>query len=148
MALAIIGGQPERFVPLADLFRRAARAGGHEPAPALSINSHGYVAETSQRAADQAFPPLATMMNRIARERGFSPLDRASFDASRSLRGADFVGSPSEVAEKILWQRERFRHDRFLLQIIGGGMPHRQVMRSIELFGAIVAPEVRRALAG
>jgi probable LLM family oxidoreductase len=148
MALAIIGGQPERFVPLADLFRRAARAGGHDPAPALSINSHGYVADTSKRAADEAFPPLAAMMNRIARERGFSPMDRASFDASRGLRGADFVGGPAEVAEKILWQRERFHHDRFLLQVIGGGMPHAQVMRSIELFGTAVAPEVRRALAG
>ena len=146
MALAIIGGMPERFAPLADLFRRAAIAGGHDPAPALSINSHGYVAETSQRAADEAFPPLAAMMNRIARERGFSPLDRASFDASRGRRGADFVGSPSEVAEKILWQHELFEHDRFLLQIIGGGMPHAQVMRSIELFGIVVAPQVRRAL--
>jgi alkanesulfonate monooxygenase SsuD/methylene tetrahydromethanopterin reductase-like flavin-dependent oxidoreductase (luciferase family) len=148
MALAIIGGQPERFVPLADLFRRAARAAGHDHAPALSINSHGYVGDTTQSAADEAFPPLQAMMNRIARERGFSPMDRASFEASRGLRGADFVGSPSEVAEKILWQRERFAHDRFLLQIIGGGMPHARVMRSIELFGTVVAAEVRRALAG
>jgi probable LLM family oxidoreductase len=148
MALAIIGGRPERFAPLADLFRRAARAAGHDPAPALSINSHGYVADSSQGAADEAFPPLAAMMNRIALERGFSPMDRAAFEGSRGLRGADFVGSPSEVAEKILWQHERFAHDRFLLQIIGGGMPHARVMRSIELFGTVVAPEVRRALAG
>jgi len=58
------------------------------------------------------------------------------------------VGSPAEVAEKILWQRELFGHDRFLLQIIGGGMPHAQVLRAIELFGTSVAPEVRRALPG
>ena len=147
MALAIIGGMPERFAPLADLHRRAARSVGLETPPALSINSHGYVAETSQRAADEAWPPLSAMMNRIARERGFSPMTRESYDASRALRGADFVGSPDEVAEKILFQHELFGHARFLLQIIGGGMPHAQVMRSIELFGGLVAPQVRAALA-
>jgi probable LLM family oxidoreductase len=147
MALAIIGGLPERFTPFTQLFRAAAAEAGHDPLPALSINSHGYVADTSQRAADEAYPPLAALMNRIARERGFSPMDRASFEASRALRGADFVGSPSEVAEKILWQHELFGHQRFQLQVIGGGMPHAQVMRSIELFGTQVAPEVRRGLA-
>ncbi len=146
MAIAIIGGQPERFVPFADLFRRTARAAGHVPAPDLSINSHGYVATTSQRAAAEAFPPLASMMNRVARERGFAPLDREAFEASRGPRGANFVGSPSEVAEKILWEQELFGHQRFLLQMIGGGMPHAQLMRSIELFGMEVAPVVRRAL--
>jgi probable LLM family oxidoreductase len=147
MALAIIGGLPERFTGFTRLFRAAAQEAGHAPLPPLSINSHGYVADTSQRAADEAWPPLSTLMNRIARERGFSAMTRESFDASRSLRGADFVGSPSEVAEKILWQHELFGHQRFLLQMIGGGMPHAQVMRSIELFGMQVAPEVRRALA-
>lgn len=147
MALAIIGGMPERFAPLADLYRRAVASVGLETVPPLSINSHGYVAETSQRAADEAWPPLSAMMNRIARERGFTPMTRASYEASRGLRGADFVGSPDEVAEKILFQHELFGHQRFLLQVIGGGMPHAQVMRSIELFGGVVAPQVRKALA-
>jgi probable LLM family oxidoreductase len=146
MALAIIGGLPERFVPFADLYRRTARAAGHVPAPAVSINSHGYIADTSQRAAAEAFPPLSAMMNRIARERGFAPLDREAFEASRGLRGANVVGSPAEVVEKLLWQHERFGHQRFLLQMIGGGMPHAQLMRSIELFGTEVAPVVRKAL--
>jgi len=145
MAIAIIGGMPERFAPLARLHHDAATAAGHT-APALSINSHGFIADTSQRAADEAFPPLAAMMNRIARERGFSPLDRAGFDASRQLRGANFVGSPQQVMDKILFQRTIFGHDRFLLQMIGGGMPHAMVMRSIELLGTEVAPAVRRAL--
>jgi probable LLM family oxidoreductase len=147
MALAIIGGLPERFHPLAELFRRTAHEAGHDPLPALSINSHGHIAETSQQAADEAYPPLSAMMNRIARERGFSPLDREAFEASRALRGANFVGSPAEVVDKILWQHELFGHERFLLQVIGGGMPHAQLMHAIELFGTRVAPEVRRALA-
>jgi probable LLM family oxidoreductase len=145
MALAIIGGMPERFAPFAQLFRRSADEAGHPGLP-LAIASHGYVADTSQRAADEAFPPLAVLMNRIARERGFAPLDRESFDASRTLRGANVVGSPQEVVDKILFQHEIFGHERFLLQMIGGGMPHAQVMRSIELFGMEVAPAVRKAL--
>jgi probable LLM family oxidoreductase len=145
MALAIIGGLPERFAPFAQLYRRAAAEAG-KPGLPLAIASHGYVADTSQRAADEAFPPLSVLMNRIARERGFAPLDRASFEASRTLRGANFVGSPQEVAEKILFQHEIFGHHRFLLQVIGGGMPHAQVMRLIELLGGEVAPAVRKAL--
>jgi len=90
----------------------------------------------------------AAARNRIARERGFSPLDRDSFDTSRSLRGANFVGSPQEVIDKILFQHGIFGHDRFLLQMIGGGMPHTQVMHSIELLGTVVAPAVRTALGG
>ncbi len=147
MALAIIGGLPERFAPFARIFREAAVASGHDPAPPMSINSHGYVADTSQRAADEAWPPLEAMMNRIGKERGFTPMTRDSFDASRGLRGADFVGSPAEIVDKILFQHEIFQHERFLLQVIGGGMPHAQVMRSIELFGSEVAPAVRTALA-
>jgi probable LLM family oxidoreductase len=146
MALAIIGGMPERFAPFAELFRRSARSASHDPVPPMSINSHGYVADTSQRAAEEAWPPLEAMMNRIGRERGFAPMTRESFEASRQLRGADVVGSPQEVVDKILFQHEIFRHERFLLQIIGGGMPHAQVMRSIELFGTQVAPAVRKAV--
>lgn len=147
LALAIIGGQPERFAPLVELYREAGRRAGHDPASLrVGINSHGYVAETSQRAADEAFAPTAMTMDRIGRERGWPPLTRAAFEASRSLRGASFVGSPEEVTEKILFQHEIFRHDRFLVQFSVGTMPHDRIMRSIELFGTRVAPVVRREL--
>jgi alkanesulfonate monooxygenase SsuD/methylene tetrahydromethanopterin reductase-like flavin-dependent oxidoreductase (luciferase family) len=146
MAIGIIGGLPERFEPLAGLHRRAAEAAGHVPPPALSINSHGFVADSSQQAADIAFPGVQTMMNRIARERGFRPLERPDFEASRTLRGASFVGSPQEVAEKILFQHEIFHHDRFLVQFSVGSVPHAELLRSIELFGTEVAPAVRTAI--
>jgi probable LLM family oxidoreductase len=142
MALAIIGGLPERFAPFAEVHRRAAEQAGHER-PALSINSHGYIAETSQQAADEFFPPLQSMMNRIGRERGWSPLTRPDYDAMRTLRGALFVGSPQEVIEKILFQHEIFGHERFLIQLTVGTMPHESVMRAIELLGTEVAPVVR-----
>jgi probable LLM family oxidoreductase len=147
MALAIIGGEPARFAPFAELHRAAAIEAGH-PAPPLSINSHGFVAETSQAAADTAFPPFAMMMNRIGRERGWQPLTRAAFDASTELSGATFVGSPEQVAEKIVHQHAIFGHQRFMIQFSVGTLPHADVMRSIELYGTEVAPLVRRELSG
>ena len=147
MALAIIGGMPERFAPFAEIHRRAALEAGFDQPPALSINSHGFIADTSQAAADEAYPALKVMMDRIGRERGWPPLERPSFDASRTLRGASFVGSPQEVVEKILFQHEIFHHRRFLLQFSVGTLPHRSIMRSIELFGTEVAPVIRRELA-
>ncbi|MFS8640372.1 MAG: LLM class flavin-dependent oxidoreductase [Symbiobacteriaceae bacterium] len=146
MALAIIGGLPERFRPLVELHRKAAVMNGHEPPP-LSINSHGFIADRSKDAADLAFPAFKAVMDQLGRERGWPPMTRAQFEASRSLRGADFVGSPQEVAEKILYQHELFGHQRFLLQLTVGSLPHDKVLRAIELFGTKVAPVVRKEVA-
>jgi probable LLM family oxidoreductase len=146
MALAIIGGQPERFKPFADLHRKAAEQAGHGPLP-LSINSHAYVAETSEQAAEEFYPSYAAMMNAIGLERGWSPIQRQDFDAMRTRRGALVVGSPEEVVEKILFQHEIFGHQRFLAQMSVGTMPRDKVLRSIELFATEVAPAVRSALA-
>ncbi len=146
MALAIIGGMPERFAPFAEIHRRAAHEAG-QVIPALSINSHGFIADTSQEAADVAWPPFEAMMTKIGKERGWPPMTREQFDASRSLRGANFVGSPAEVVEKILFQHEIFGHERFLLQLTVGSVDHMRTMRAIELFGTEVAPAVRSELA-
>jgi probable LLM family oxidoreductase len=146
MALAIIGGKPARFRPLVDLYRSTARDAGHDAqALPLSINSHGFIADDSQAAADTAFPPFAETMSRIGRERGWPPTTRAHFDAEAELDGASFVGSPQQVVDKILYQHEIFRHDRFLIQLTVGPMPHDKVMRAIELLGTEVAPAVRKA---
>src|SRR6266571_5950002 len=146
MALAIIGGQPERFAPFADLHREAAEKAGHGRLP-LSINSHTYVADTSQQAAEEFYPSYAEMMTAIGRERGWSGIRRPDFDALRTRRGALVVGSPQEVIEKILFQHEIFDHDRFLGQISVGTMPHDKVMRAIELLGTEVGPAVRKEVA-
>jgi probable LLM family oxidoreductase len=147
MALAIIGGQPERFAPFAQLFRRSAEDAGHTPPPPMSINSHGFIADDSQQAAEISFPGFKATMDRIGRERGWPPMSREQFEASRTLHGANFVGSPAEVVEKILFQHEIFHHDRFMVQFTVGTIPHNRVMRSIELFGTEVAPVVRREVA-
>jgi alkanesulfonate monooxygenase SsuD/methylene tetrahydromethanopterin reductase-like flavin-dependent oxidoreductase (luciferase family) len=86
-------------------------------------------------------------MNRIGLERGWPPMTRADYDAAASLRGANFVGTPEQVVEKILFQHEIFGHDRFLVQFTVGGIPHDGILRSIELLGREVAPAVREALA-
>jgi len=145
LALAIIGGQPERFAGFAELHRQAAREAGHEPPP-LSINSHGYIADTAERAVAESYAPFAAMMDKIGRERGWRPMTPQDFDAGRTLRGANFVGSPQDVIDKILFQHEIFGHQRVLLQFSVGTLPHDQVMRSIELFGTEVAPVVRERL--
>ena len=145
LAIAIIGGMPERFAPLVELHRQSAERAGHDPDTLpVSINSHGFLADSSQQAADTAFLPYKTTMDRIGRERGWPPMSREQFEASRALRGANLIGSPQEVIEKILFQHEIFRHDRFLLQLTVGPIPHAKVMRAIELFGTEVAPVVRR----
>ena len=145
MALAIIGGAPQRFRPVVDLYRETAAREGHDPtALNVSINSHGFLADDPAQAAGLAFPPFAETMTRIGRGRGWPPTSRAQFDAETKLHGALFVGSPQEIIDKILFQHEIFRHDRFLIQLTVGPMPHADVLRAIELFGTEVAPVVRR----
>jgi probable LLM family oxidoreductase len=144
LALAIIGGMPERFAPLVDLYRRAVGEGGRDPASLpVGINSHGFVGADAKAARDAFFPSYAQMMARLGRERGWPPMTRDQFDASTGLRGHLVVGGPEEVAEKILFQHEHFGHQRFLMQMSVGTVPHREVLRSIELFGTEVAPLVR-----
>ncbi len=147
LALAIIGGRPDAFVPFADLYRAAALQAGHDPAQLpISINSHGFIADTPQEAAALAFPAFKTTMDRIGRERGWPPMSRQQFDASTTLHGANFVGSPQQIVEKILHQHALFGHRRFLLQLTVGALPHDKVLRAIELLGTEVAPAVRKAL--
>lgn len=146
MALAIIGGEPARFTYFSDLHRRGAREAGIG-SPALSINSHGLIADTTQEASDTAFPAYKLIMDKIGSERGWPPMSRSQFDASTTLTGANFVGSPQQVTEKILYQHELFGHQRFNMQMSVGSMPHEKVMRSIELFGSEVVPAVKKALA-
>jgi probable LLM family oxidoreductase len=143
LALAIIGGSPANFQPLVELYRKTSTAAGHGKLP-LAVHSHGYVADDSQKAGDEFFPSYAYVMSNIGRERGWPPTTRAQFEAGRSKQGALLVGSPQQVIDKILYEKELFGLDRFLLHVSVGTMPHAQIMRSIELFGTQVAPVIRK----
>ncbi|MDQ3655041.1 MAG: LLM class flavin-dependent oxidoreductase [Chloroflexota bacterium] len=148
LAVAIIGGVAKNMVPLVELYREAARRSGHDPATLpVAINSHGYVADSMDEAIEDSFLPHKATMDRIGRERGWPPLTRGRFEAGATLQGALVAGSPDAVAAKILYQHELFGHQRFLMQISVGTMPHDKVLRSIELLGTKVAPLVRDEVA-
>ena len=148
MAVAIIGGQATSFVPLVNYYRAVAAHVGHAPSVAkVGINVHGFIADTFEEAFDIAYPYHAISMAKIAAERGFTPPSRDRFRGETTLEGSQMVGTPEQVAEKILFQHEIFQHDRFLLQLSVGTIPHEKVMHAIELFGTKVAPIVRAELA-
>lgn len=147
MMLAIIGGAPDRFAPYVQYYRDTARGAGHDVSKlGVGINSHFYVASTSQQAADEFYPGYFKMMSRIGTERGWPPMDRSHYEDLRTPHGSLLVGSPQQVIDKILYEYELFKHSRFLAQVTIGHMEHSKVMKSIELFGNEVAPAVRKAL--
>ncbi len=147
LALAIIGGVPEQFVSFINLYRSQFLKQGHDSSKLqIGINSHVYIADDSQQAADEFYPSYSAMMNKIGKERGWQGLTRQQFDYSRSPKGALVVGSPQQVIDKILYEHELFGNTRFLAQMSMGDMPHDKVMRSIELFATKVAPAVRQAV--
>ncbi|HWF51879.1 MAG TPA: LLM class flavin-dependent oxidoreductase [Solirubrobacteraceae bacterium] len=148
LTIAIIGGEPQRFAPLVELYREAAQRAGHNPAELpVAINTHAFLGETSAQ-ADAAFAtPYLAMMNRIGRERGWPPSGREAYEALRSPRGALAVGSSEQVAEKLLYEHELFGHQRYIAQMSVGAVAHRDVLRSMEFFGTQVAPVVREEVA-
>lgn len=148
MALAIIGGMPERFAPFAQLYREAAAQYKYDPATLpLSINSHGFIADSRKQAIDESFPAVQAAMNKIGRERGWQPMRREQYEASAELRGSNFIGTADDVIEKILFQHSIFNHQRFLLQLSVGSLPHDKIMHAIELLGTKVVPVVREEIA-
>ncbi|MHA7965251.1 LLM class flavin-dependent oxidoreductase [Paenibacillus sp. CAU 1782] len=147
IVFAIIGGMPERFAQLVDLYKKAAQQAGHDPEKLqIATHSHGFIADTTEEAADLYFPYHQVQLNTIGRERGWPHYDRAAFDSSRSLRGALYLGDPEYVAEKIVLLHKNLGLTRFFHHVDVGAMPHREVLRSIELLGTKVAPIVRKEL--
>lgn len=147
LAIAIIGGQPARFAPIVALYRETAINAGHDPVTLqISINSHGFIADTTAEAIALAYPPYVETMGRLGRERGWPPPTRQHFESERSPKGAMLVGDPQEIIDKILYEHELFGNTRFMIQFTLGPMPHDKVLRCIELYGTKVAPAVRKAL--
>ncbi|MHA6691218.1 LLM class flavin-dependent oxidoreductase [Devosia sp. A449] len=148
LMIAIIGGQPKQFAPLVQFYRDTLEKVGRPLTTPVGISSHGFIAADSQDARDIAYPAHSAAMDRIGKERGWSPTNRAQFDAGATPQGAYFMGSPQEIIDKILMQHEWFKHDRFGLQLSVGTLPHAKVMQAIELYGTVVKPAVDKALAG
>lgn len=143
VALAIIGGTPDRFAALADLYRRTLVESGYDPEELpLSVHAHGYISESNQQAAEEYYASYAEMMSRIGRERGWGPMTRQQFEAMRSEEGSLVLGDVETVAAKILRFKEILGIERFEMHVSVGTLPHEKVLRSIELLGTKVAPIV------
>jgi probable LLM family oxidoreductase len=146
LALAIIGGETARFRPFVDLYRHAWAETGQASEPRVGINTHAFIAD-SRAQADAAFSrPYLAVMNRIGRERGWPPSGRPDYEALAAPTGPLALGSPAEVAEKIISFHELFRPERYLAHIGIGAVSHAEVMHAIELFGTVVAQIVEQEI--
>ncbi|MBT0768059.1 LLM class flavin-dependent oxidoreductase [Kineosporia sp. J2-2] len=149
VALAIIGGQPAQFGPLAQLHRHALKEAGHTPEQApLAVHMHGYVAPTAEQAVEEYYPSYAQAMTQLGRERGWGAMTRNTFNNLRGRGGSLVLGTPEQVAEKIVDAHRLLGIQRFMLHISVGTLPHEQVLRAIELLGTQVAPLVKAELGG
>jgi len=146
MAIAMLGGDPERFMPLVEAYRRSGVMAGHAIEHLkLCVTGHGYIAKTTQQAKDEFFPYYSNYWSYVNRQRGMAfGMTRADFDRMTGPDTALFVGSPQQIVEKILRQYELFGHKRFIAQVDIGGLPFQKVAASIELLASEVAPIVRK----
>ena len=145
LMLAIIGGDPRRFMPYVTLYRRALDELG-KPALPIGVHSPGYVAESDAQASEEFWPDYKTMRDRIGGERGWGPMRRQDFDAEAD-HGSLYLGSPGTVARKIAATVKSLGLARFDLKYSAGALAHEKLMRSIELYGTKVIPLVRDMLA-
>ena len=145
MMLAIIGGDPKRFAPFADLYRRALKEMGKPELP-VGVHSHGFVGETDAGAKEALFADYKRMRDRIGAERGWPPLTRDHFEAEIA-HGSLYVGSPETVARKIAATVKALGVSRFDMKYSAGPLSHEAMMRSIELYGRKVIPLVRELVA-
>lgn len=144
VALAIIGGSPDRFGVLGELHRRTLLESGFDPADApLAVHTHGYIADTDEQAADEFYPSYAVAMSRLGAERGWGPMTRPQYDAMRGPEGSLTLGNPETVAGKILHLRRVLGISRYMLHVSVGTLEHAKVLRTIEMLGTEVAPLVR-----
>ena len=147
LMLAIIGGEPLRFAPYVDLYRRALKQFGQEETSPVGVHAHGYVARTDARAIEETWPHYEAMHAKIGRERGWPPLTLEQYEAGAGPEGAYFIGAPETVATKIVKVARGLGLSRFDMKYSIGTLPHERLMSSIELFGREVAPLVRERLA-
>ena len=148
LMVAIIGGEHRRFRPLVDLYRDAGKRAGHSPEQLrVGVHSIGFVADSTDAAADDFFPGYAHTFTEIGKERGWAPTTRAQFDASRGPTGALVVGDAQTVTTKLLRINEDLGGiSRFTFQMGVSTLPHEKMLRAIEILGTQVRPAVHTAL--
>ncbi len=148
LMVAIIGGETADFAPLIELYKKTYKRNGHPPdGMKVGMHSLGYVADTSQKAADEFFPGYARAFTEVGKERGWAPVTRADFEAQSGPEGALMVGDPDEVVEKILHHSKALGGlVRVTFQMDPGALTHEQLSHSLELIATRIAPVVREKL--
>lgn len=147
IVFSILGGKPQRFAPLVELYKEAAVRAGHNPKKLqIATHSHGFIADTTNKATERYYSVMAAQMNKIGRERGWSLYTRDAYEISCGLHGALYVGDPEYVAEKIILLHKSLGLTRFMMYVDFSSLPHRDLLRTIELLGTQVAPIVRKEL--
>ncbi|GAA0301956.1 putative LLM family oxidoreductase [Gracilibacillus halotolerans] len=146
MALAILGGKPERFQPLVDIYRKAGLDAGHSINELnLGVTGHAYIGRTTEEAMDEFYPYYSNYWYYVNKQRGMgTKMSRSDFDHLAGPDTALFVGSPDDIVEKVLYQHELYGHTRFLAQVDIGGLPFEKVERNIELLATEVVPKLRK----
>ena len=144
LMVAVIGGETRHFRPLVDLYREAGKKAGFTPEQLkVGLHSLGYIADTSQEAIDDFYPGYAESMTKVGKERGWPTMTRSRFESQMGPGGALLVGSPKEVAEKILRHSEALGGiSRLTFQMDSAELPHEKLMHSIELIGTHLKPLV------
>jgi probable LLM family oxidoreductase len=144
LMVAVIGGETHRFKPLIDLYREAGKKAGHSPEKLkIGLHSLGYVAQSTEEAIHDFFPGYADTFNKIGLERGWPPVTRSHFESQVGAKGALIVGSPSEVAEKLLRHSEALGGlSRITFQMDSAALSHTKLMQAIELLGTQVKPMI------
>lgn len=147
VVFAIIGGNPAQFKPLFDYYKELYQSAGHNMNKfRVGVHMHCFFGENSKQTADEYYPVYSAQMTRIGRTRGWPPYTRPQFDAGRGKQGAYIIGDASEAIDKILYMQEMFGLTRFSAHMDVGGPSHASLMKSIDLFGGVIAPKVREAL--
>jgi len=149
LMIAIIGGSPSQFLPLFKLYRDTYAEHGHDLSKMqVGIHAHAFFGEDSSSISDQYFPLYASQMDRIGKSRGWPPFQRSQFEFGKTKNGALFIGDANEMIDKILYVQEMFGLTRFAAHMDVGGPTHKDMMKSIEIYGTKIAPKVKEALKG
>ncbi|WP_257669462.1 LLM class flavin-dependent oxidoreductase [Parapedobacter tibetensis] len=147
LMIAIIGGSPVQFKPLFELYKETYTKYGHDLSNfRVGIHAHAFFGEDSLAISNQYYPLYAAQMDRVGKSRGWPAYQRSQYDYGRTKNGALFIGDASEMVDKILQAQEMFGLTRFAAHMDVGGPSHKDLMKSIEIYGAKIAPQVRAAL--
>ena len=144
---AIIGGDPANFIPLFEIYKQAYLDNGHdETKMKIGVHMHSFFGQDTEQVANDYFPIYAAQMNRIGKSRNWPPYSRQQFDYGRGKNGHLIIGDPESAIDKLIQYNKLFGLTRFSAHMDVGAPTHKEMMKSIELFGTKIAPNVKKSL--